>query len=197
MRLRLELLLICAAACGGRIDDGTDASVDAGGSDSKSDVIMKPDTAPPPPPPPPCEPDSFPCSTASDCCSKSCFKGTCGVPPPPPPPCKPDGASCSSDVECCSNVCNGTCGAPIGCATTSNKKCDLCVASSCCKEMIGCQGDAACSTWLSCVQNCEQQGQSAFACSQVQGTCGPPSGNAENLLYKCAQTSCGNSCTVD
>ncbi|HEY2366812.1 MAG TPA: hypothetical protein VGH87_10510, partial [Polyangiaceae bacterium] len=125
MRRLLELLFLCAVACGGKIDDGTDASIDAAGPDAKADVITKPDTSPPPT----CSPDSFPCKTPSDCCSNICAGGFCGPPPPPPPPCKPDGTPCSSDVECCSNACNGTCGAPIGCATSSNKQCDVCVAA--------------------------------------------------------------------
>jgi len=195
MRRLLELVLLCAAAsCGGKIDDGTDASTSDGGVDAKSDVAMKPDTSPPPPPPPSCEPDSFPCKSPTECCSNMCNLGMCG---PPPPPCKTDGTPCSSDTECCSNACDGTCGTQIGCATTSNKKCDLCVAANCCKDMVACQGDATCSTWLSCVQSCEQQGQSAFACSQAQTTCGPPSGVAEDALFKCAQQFCGSACTVD
>ena len=194
MRRLLELLLLCAvAACGGKIDDGTDASVDAGGSDATSDVIAKPDTSKPPPT---CSPDSFPCKSPSQCCSNICSSGTCGL-PPPPPPCKTDGTPCSNDAECCSSVCNGTCGTQVACATTSNKQCDQCVAANCCKPYLDCGSDATCSNWLGCVQNCEQQGQSAFACSQLQSTCGPPSGTAESALYKCAQQFCGSSCTVD
>jgi hypothetical protein len=195
MRLHELGLLTLLAACGGRIDDGDDSGVDAG-PDAKSDVIMKPDTSPPPPP---CEPDTAQCKSASQCCSGMCNFGACGPPPPPPPPpCKPDGVSCASDVECCSNACNGTCGGTtVGCATSSTKKCDQCVAMSCCNEMIACNGDAMCSTWLSCVQNCEQQNQSAFTCSKPQSQCGPPSNTTESALFSCAQQSCGSPCTVD
>ena len=194
MRRLLELLLLCAvAACGGKIDDGTDASTGDGGVDAKSDVIMKPDTSPPPT----CSPDSFPCKSASECCSNFCSGGVCGVPPPPPPPCKADGTPCSSDVECCSNVCNGTCGTQIGCATTSNKKCDICIAANCCKPYIDCGNDPTCSTWLSCVQNCEQQNQSAMACSTPQSQCGGPQNTTENALFKCGQQFCNSPCSVD
>jgi hypothetical protein len=161
MQRLVELLVLCAVACGGRIDDGT-GSLDAGAADAKADAITTPDSPPPP--------------------------------PPPPPSCKPDGTTCASDAECCTNVCFGTCGVQVACATTSTKKCDVCIADNCCKEFLDCGNDAACSKWLGCVQDCEQQGQSGFNCAKV--TCGV-SGSAEGALYNCAQQSCGNTCSVD
>src|SRR5947209_4404124 len=133
MRRLLEMALLVLAACGGRIDDGTDASVDAA-ADSKGDVIMTPDTSPPPP----CEPNGVACGSPKQCCSNVCSMGKCGG-PTPPPSCKPDGVPCATDAECCSAVCNGTCGISVACATSSTKKCDQCVAMSCCKPMIDCQ----------------------------------------------------------
>jgi hypothetical protein len=83
----------------------------------------------------------------------------------------------------------------VACATTSNKKCDICVAQSCCSQEVACQNDATCSNWLTCVQNCEQQNQSAFACTQ--NLCGAPQTVAEKSLYACAQQSCYQQCTTD
>jgi hypothetical protein len=120
-----------AAACGGKIDDGTDGGTE-GGTDS---------------PPPICKPGGSACTLTSDCCSGMCADGICAInpsctpsyqkcgassecctqicdpgssvcvpngPPPPPPGCQPDGTTCSSTFQCCSLVCgpNGVCGGP-------------------------------------------------------------------------------------
>ena len=125
---RLGLLFsfsILAAACGGKIDDGTDSGVDSG-TDSPS-------------PPPTCKPVGSACKVASDCCYSSCIGGVCATMPPtcvpdygkcstsaqccsqlcnqqtgscepntpPPPPCEPDGTPCGTSSQCCSQVCSG------------------------------------------------------------------------------------------
>ncbi len=84
----------------------------------------------------------------------------------------------------------------VGCATTSNKKCDMCVAQSCCSQEVACENDATCSSWLNCIQKCEQQNLSAFTCSSTS-YCSPPSTVAEKALYGCAQQLCSSQCTVD
>ena len=165
------------------------------------------------PPPPKCMPDGAKCSANAQCCSMDCTSGGYCNGPQPPPPCKPDGVGCFGAAECCSYDCtNGICGgAPpppidagppppidggIGCATTSNKKCDYCVAASCCSQMVSCENDPTCSNWLSCVQGCEQKGFSAFTCTGYN-YCGSATGSTEYALYSCAQAYCGQPCTVD
>jgi hypothetical protein len=150
-------------------------------------------------PPPPCEPDGAACSSSGQCCSFACVGGSCA--PAPPPPCNPDGAPCSVSGDCCSLVCGGNvCGGTvvdggIGCGTTSNKQCDQCVAGFCCQQMSACESNTQCSSWLSCVQGCEQKGYSAFWCTQ--NACGGPSTPMGSALYSCAQTNCGAQCTKD
>jgi hypothetical protein len=185
MRRLLELFVIGLVACGGRIDDGTDASVEAGGIDAISKIDV-----------PQCLGINFQCNTSAECCSGYC-NFVCTGKPPPPPSCQPDGTPCTTDGECCSNVCNGTCGTQVACATSSNKQCDICVATNCCKEFLNCGSDPTCSKWLGCVQDCEQQGQSALACAQSDGGCGPAVTTTEGVLSKCAQASCAQPCSVD
>ena len=209
---------------GSGTDGGTDSGTDSptvckpmgsacvAGGDCCSDFCTQ-GICSPPPPPPSCEPDGAKCSSNAQCCSMDCTSsGYCNG-PQPPPPCKPYGVSCASSSECCSYDCtNGICGGPqpppvdagppppidggIGCATTSNKKCDYCVAASCCTQMVDCDNDATCSNWLSCVQGCEQKGYSAFTCIGYN-YCGSAKGSTEYALYSCAQAYCGQPCTVD
>ena len=181
-------------ACGGKIDDGTDAGEDSGsesgGPDGHAETGL-PDTGPPQ-----CKPNGAQCVSPVECCTFECSFGVCGG-PPPPPPCKPDGAPCGSAGECCSNTCNGTCGVQVGCAVTSNKLCDQCLAQSCCNQMVACNGDAPCNMWQACVMNCEQQGSSAFACTQPNSPCDPPADGAEQALDACGQKFCAKQCTTD
>ncbi|HSQ62489.1 MAG TPA: hypothetical protein VLM85_04720 [Polyangiaceae bacterium] len=114
---------VVAAACGGKIDDGTDSGVDSGTDSPSPPPACKPlggscnvtsdccdstcvggvCTAAPP-----CTPDYVTCSTSSKCCSQICdATGYCAPSSPPPPPCEPDGAPCGSSSQCCSQLCGG------------------------------------------------------------------------------------------
>ncbi len=127
----LFALSVLAAACGGKIDDGTDSGVDSGADSPSPPPTCKPSksqcsvsveccsgsvcingycgTTPPT-----CTPDYAKCSTSSQCCSQLCEpNGYCAPNTPPPPPCEPYGAACSSSSQCCSQVCGGgICGGP-------------------------------------------------------------------------------------
>ncbi len=146
--------------------------------------------------PPPCLPPGAPCTSPSQCCANQCsLNGTCGGGPPPPPPCQPSGTTCTSSPECCSNTCVNNICANVSCGTSSTKLCDQCVNKFCCGQWVGCTNDTTCTAWLSCIQSCEQNGFSAFACTQNK--CGPPVSPTENALYLCAQQNCNTQCTTD
>ena len=112
----LFAVAILAAACGGKIDDGTDSGVDSG-ADSPS-------------PPPTCKPNGSPCAVSVDCCAGAvCLNGYCGT---TPPTCTPDYAKCSTSSQCCSQSCdpNGYCApntappcAPEGAPCGSSSQC--------------------------------------------------------------------------
>jgi len=212
-------VLVLAASCGGKIDggDGDGGGGDAGGDATGDTSVCAPLGAAcnvsvdcckgacvagscSEGPPPSCLPDGAKCSTAAECCSPSCVDGVCGL--PEPPPCKPDGVPCQSAGECCSSSCtDDVCGGTVvidggvSCASSSTKKCDQCVASFCCQEMIDCGNETSCSSWLACVQSCEQKGGSAFACTQ--NGCGGPPTPTSSALYGCAQQDCATQCTAD
>ncbi|HSQ62488.1 MAG TPA: hypothetical protein VLM85_04715 [Polyangiaceae bacterium] len=128
----LFALALVAAACGGKIDDGTDSGVDSGTDSPSPPPVCKPTGSPCAvsvdccagavclngycgTTPPTCTPDYAKCSTSSQCCSQFCDPqtGFCEPSSPPPPPCQPDGTPCGSSSQCCSLVCNaGTCQPP-------------------------------------------------------------------------------------
>ncbi len=157
-RLGFLLALSAVAACGGKIDVGTDSGVDSG--------------ADAPSPPPVCQPPGGACNVAGDCCSSLCVGGVCATPPsctpdyvtcstssqccsqicdstgycaptsPPPPPCEPDGVPCSSSSQCCSLGCSGGyCGGvkPPPCQPngTACSSAGACCSSSCNGNVCG------------------------------------------------------------
>jgi len=202
--------LLVAVSCGGKISDG-DAGVDGGDSAAcvplggactvsidccTGDVCLGNVCTDQPPT---CVPDGAKCSASAPCCFGTCQSGICSSKGPPPPTCSPDDAPCNAPSDCCSQLCTDhVCGpldAGAGCGIGSTKACDQCVATSCCSSMAVCVHATACASWFDCVQTCEQQGESAFACTQ--GTCGPPTTSEEQTLYVCAQNACGPECTKD
>ncbi|HSQ62487.1 MAG TPA: hypothetical protein VLM85_04710 [Polyangiaceae bacterium] len=149
---------------------------------------------------PNCRPDGAPCGSPLECCTQTCIGNVCGG-KAPPPSCQPAGLPCFGQGKCCKMCLGDVCGEPTSdggpfvCPTTSNKLCDQCVGQACCGEMLNCGTYSSCSQWLACIHQCEQQGNTAFACAQ--NTCGAPSMPAETALYACVQQKCSTACNTD
>ena len=215
-RLGLFIAFSIAAACGGKIDDGTDSGVDSGTDSPSPPPACKPVggsckvasdccdstcvggvcTAAPP-----CTPDYVTCSTSSECCSQICDPtGYCAPssPPPPPPPCEPDGVPCGSPSQCCSQVCNGggTCGAPpppcepygAPCGSFSQCCSQVCSGGQC-APTSSCQGNGApCASASDCCSNvCSNS-----LCGGIALDGGPLCGTTSNKL--CDQCVAQNCC---
>jgi hypothetical protein len=106
----------------------------------------------------------------SQCCSGQCVNGVCGgvvvIDAGTPPP---------------------VCGVPPGA-----NQCDVCLATSCCMQLVGCESNATCAASQKCFDSCYSGPGSGLKCYQSCSQMFPSSQG--QVLVQCAAQSCVSQC---
>ena len=130
------------------------------------------------------------CATGSDCCSRSCAGGVCGV-----SSCKADGQACAAHAECCSSTCyQGKCIAfcqpdKFGCGRNDDCCNFACNGYQCGPPPQGCtlSGIGPCSQDAECCSKKCDQG----VCAEEPRICKPPGARCDQMGFSnCCEGRC-------
>src|SRR6185295_5787716 len=135
--------------------------------------------------PPSCQLTGGKCSTASDCCFKSCVGGMCYL----------SGSigddACMSPLQCVTGLCtDGHCNRDSPVCTSGPGNCENCLALDCCDAMAACT-TPPCTAALGCFRRCTRKNASREACASSCGLDATPEGKA---LSDCGYHRCSGSC---